>query len=231
MTRRRPKTWVWLGLISLVALGAGLAATANTTVEAADHLDPPGRTSPDTTMGGTATPDRNADIADVYAWHRGTGATASVVTILSFSGPNDPVADQAIPCDRDVLYNLHIDNNDDNTPDFTIRTRFGEDDLGNCFAQFEGVPGAGAGNIVAPVETPVTRGGVQAFAGLRDDAFFFDLVGFRETLSMGTIRMTDDRDFFAGKNTSAIVVEFPLVAVSPTGQDFRVWATTARAGS
>lgn len=229
MTRRRPKTWVWLGLIGLVALGAGLAATTNTYVEAADHLDPPSRTSPDTTMGGTADPDRNADIADVYAWHRGTGATASVVTILSFAGPNDPVAGQAIPCDRDVLYTIHISNDDDLEAEHSIHARFGNDDLDHCFVQLSGVPGV-TGTIEGAVERTIRRGDAMAYAGLRDDAFFFDLQGFRETLMMGTLRFDSDRDFFAGKNTSAIVVEFPLSAVSTGGADFRVWATTTRIG-
>ena len=42
------------------------------------------------------------------------------------------------------------------------------------------------------------------------------------------LRMAADNDFFDGLNTSAIVVEFPLLAISPTGQSFRVWATTSR---
>lgn len=226
MRRRRPELWIGLGALALLAGGAGLAATAGFQAEAADHLDPPARTNPDS--GGT---DRNADIADVFAWHRGSGATRSVVTVLSFAGPNLPAADQEIPCDRDVLYQIHVSNDADLDPEFDITARFGEDDLGNCFVQLTGIPGAGSAPIVAPVERVVQRNGVSVFAGLRDDAFFFDLVGFRETLTMGTIRMTDDRDFFAGKNTPAIVVEFPLIAVSPGDEAFRVWATTSRTGA
>lgn len=226
MKRLRIATWAGLGLLTLAAGGAGLAATVATEVDAADHLDPPARTNP--TAGGT---DRNADIADLYAWHRGTGASASVVAVLSFSGPNMPVADQAIPCDRDVLYSIHVSNDDDLMPEFTISARFGLDDLDNCFVQLSGIPGAGATPIVTRVERTATRDGVSAYAGLRDDAFFFDLQGFQQTLTTGTISMTDDREFFAGQNTPALVVEFPLVAVSPGGETLRVWATTSRAGS
>lgn len=226
----RPTLWALLVLGG--AATAGLALTSGHHVEAADHLDPPARTNPAAPPDGAgAAADREADIADVYAWHTGSGSTGRVTTVLSFAGPNMPAADQAIPCDPDVLYNILISNDDDLTPEFTIDVRFAADDLGNCFARFSGAPGMAMGSsMVVPVETPTTRGEVDVFAGLRDDAFFFDLEGFRTTLSTGTLSMTNDRDFFAGKNTSAIVVEFPLLAVSPAGETFRVWGTTARIG-
>jgi hypothetical protein len=234
MTQHRPTLWALLVLA--IAGGAGLAATSGNHVEAADHLDPPARTNPDS--GGT---DRNADIADVYAWHTGSGATGRVTTVLSFSGPNAPSATQEVACDRDVLYSIHLSNDADLDDEFTIEARFGLDDLGNCFVQISGAPGMAAGtSMIVPVEVATTRGDVDVYAGLRDDAFFFDLVGFREMVDgldgtpaypagMG-LRMINDRDFFAGLNTSAIVVEFPLTAVSPTNQSFRVWASTARFG-
>ncbi|MEZ4401133.1 MAG: DUF4331 family protein [Kofleriaceae bacterium] len=210
--------------VTAIGLAAGIAADWRQTplARAADHLDPPGRTDP---SGGAA--DRAADIADVFAWHQGTGANAHLVTILTFDGPNMPVAGQAMSCDRDVQYAIHLDNG---TAQFTIDARFGKDDQGTCFVRLTGVPGAGNATLAGPIERPFTRAGVQIFAGLRDDPFFFDLTGFRETLQMGTIRMVNDRDFFAGKNTSALVVEFPLAAVSPTGQPVRVYGTTARIG-
>ena len=218
---RRPRLRVMVAcalIAGALGAGAGLVHLA----EAADHLDPPGRTNP---MSGGM--DRNADIADVFAWHQGAGAEASVVTVLSFAGPNMPAADQAIPCDRDVLYAIHVSNDADADPEHTIYARFGQDDLDNCFVSVSGIPGV-TGAIEGPVELAMERSDARVFAGLRDDAFFFDLQGFQETLSMGTIRMTNDRDFFAGQNTPALVVEFPLSAVSTEGQDFRVWATTAR---
>lgn len=223
MSKQRFGTWAGLCLLALAGGLAGLAVTANTEVDAADHLDPPARTSP---PAGT---DRAADIADLYAWHRGTGADRTLVTALSFGGPNMPVADQAIPCDRDVLYQIHF-SDADLSNERTIDARFGEDDVGNCFVQLSGVPGAGTTPIVARIEHTVERGDVTVFAGLRDDFFFFDLQGFQETLAMGSIRFMSTRDFFAGQNTPALVVELPLAAVSPTDAPFRVWATTSRNG-
>ncbi len=222
--RRKHAFW-----LALSALGLGITAAVGGSmleardVQAADHLDPPARTDPG--MGA----DRTADIADLYAWHKGTGASATVVTILTFDGPSDPAADQAVACDRDVLYTIHIDNNDDNTPDFDIEARFGKDDVGNCFVQVSNIPGESD-----PIEAPVglMRQGTDAmvYAGLHDDPFFFDLTGFQNTLMSGTLSFVNDRDFFAGKNVSAVVLEFPLPAAAAGGTSLRLWASTARIG-
>lgn len=208
--------------LGLAAGGLSLLYTAPEAT-AADHLDPPARVDITVTPGL----DQAADIADVYAWHQGTGTSARLVTILTFAGPNEPIAGQATPCDPDVLYSIHINNG---STQFDIRARFAEDDVGNCFVQLAGVPGAGAGTFEGPTDRPFRRRGVDVFAGLRDDPFFFDLTGFRQTLTSGTIMMINDRDFFSGKNTSALVLEFPLGAVSPTGETLDIWATTARIG-
>jgi hypothetical protein len=219
-----------IGFKKTMAFGVGLAVVAAGAVvfdklsQAADHLDPPSRTDP--AMGGN---DRNADIADVYAWHTGSGAEARLVLAYTFSGPNAPGGMTKIPCDRDVLYTIHVQPGmagepaDDTAQHMRINVRLGSDDVGNCFATFEGLP-----NVPAPItirtEAPVRMQGFNLFAGLRDDAFFFDLDGFRQTLAMGTVKMISDRDFFAKKNTPAFVVEMPL----PAGAELKVWGTAAR---
>jgi hypothetical protein len=221
MTGNRPKLWALLVLVLGGVAAFGSSQSAH--VEAADHLDPPARTNPDS--GGT---DRAADIADVYAWHRGTGADQSLVLALSFSGPNAPAADQAVACDRGVLCTIHVDNNGDGVAEHLIEARFGHDVDDNCLVRFSGIPGVTT-PIIAATERPLTRGDVSVFAGLRDDAFFFDLEGFRTTLSTGMILMQADRDFFAGLNTSILVVEFPVSdAVATPPVPLRVWATTGR---
>ena len=231
MNRRRT-----LALVAAAGLAtAGGLALRSSRSHAADHLDPPARTDPASVMTGT-TADRNADIADVYAWHQGTSPNQTLVLALSYAGPNAPAAGQAVPCDRDVLYSIHIDNSGDTLPDQTITARFATDSTNrNCFVRFEGLPGV-TGARIQPVELTRTYGMARAFVGLRDDAFFFDLQGFRETLAMaGTapagmgVRMTSDRDFFAGRNTPVIVVEVPVSAVVATGRTaLKVWATTSR---
>lgn len=231
MNRRRT-----LALVAAAGLATvGALALRSGRSHAADHLDPPARTDPASTMNA----DRNADIADIYAWHQGAGATQTLVLALSYAGPNAPAANQAVPCDRDVLYSIHIDNSGDAIAEHTISARFATDSTNrNCFVRFEGIPGV-TGARIQPVELTRTYGSARAFVGLRDDAFFFDLQGFRETLAMaGTapagmgIRMTSDRDFFAGRNTPVIVVELPTSAVNRMGgTTLKVWATTSRISS
>ncbi len=231
MNYKRQAAWT----LSTLGVAAGLAfvATQQTTVEAADHLDPPARTNPD----AMPTPglERNGDIADVYAWYRGEGVARTAVLALSFGGPNAAVAGQDVNCDTGAVYQIHIDNNGDTMggvePTATIEMRLGEDDRGNCFYRISGIPGAGTDPIVGAVGYTRQVGTTYTHVGLRADAFFFDLQGFRETLAMGTLRFVDDRDFFALKNTPVMVIEVPLASISPADAPYRVWATTSRIGS
>ncbi|MFO0684875.1 MAG: DUF4331 family protein [Sandaracinus sp.] len=235
MKANRPKLWA---LLVLVLGGAGaFAATQGAPAEAADHLDPPHRTNPAAVPTGT-TADRAADIADVFAWTTGTDpATSHTVLALTFDGPNLPADLSALPCDPDVAYQLHIDTNGslgDSTTfadEETITVRFGTDDADHCMVRFEGIPGTTI-PLEGPIETTLSRGGatpsVQAFAGLRDDHFFFDLTGFQATLTSLSLSNVNDRDFFAGQNTPAIVVEFPTAALALGTAPIRVWASTAR---
>ncbi len=231
------KTTTFATLAAMALAVAGGVAVWSGRSDAADHLDPPARTDP--TSGGS---DRNADIADLYTWHRGTGASQTLVTILTFAGPNDPSATQRMPCDRDVLYGLHYDSTNDGNAEVNIYARMAQDDQMNCFVQWTGVPGTSA-PLVSAAEVTRTVGDVKLYAGLRDDAFFFDLQGFRDTLmvagnpatpaglgGMAGIRMTSDRDFFACKNTSALVLEQPIAPLLAGSANVRVWATTARMG-
>jgi len=222
---RRNRLIAWASCAVVAAGGAAAVAWGLGAVDAADHLDPPARTDPMATPPGT---DRAGDIADLYAWHDSSAGTATFV--MTFAGPVDAAADQAITCDRDVLYTIHLDTDDDNTSDIDVHARFGEDDIGNCFLEVENVPGTDGDSIEGRVEHVISSGEAQIYAGLRDDPFFFDLQGFRDTLSSGDLSFVSDRDFFALKNSSALVVEVPLSAVSSTGDPFRVWATTSRIG-
>ena len=121
----------------------------------------------------------------------------------------------------------------------TINIRFAQNGMLGCVVQAEFVGGDGAAPISATairgaVETNIVSGNVSLYAGLRDDAFFFDLAGFRATLTSGTLSFTG-ADFFAGQNTPVVVLEFPTSAIArsahalpPTGTVLRVWASTAR---
>jgi Domain of unknown function (DUF4331) len=225
----RPQTSTPLRRVAPVVMATllvgGLIARSHLS-QAADHLDPPGRVDPMKVAAGV-TADREADIADVFAWHSAPGAAnQSLFLAMTFSGPNAPADFTKLKCDKDVLYTINVDNNNDGKADVSISARFAKDDKDNCFVKFEGIPNIAA--TVVRTEVVTELGGVKYFSGLRDDAFFFDLQGFRETFMTGKIAMTSDRDFFKGKNTPVIALELPAATVAGGNTKLRVWATTAR---
>ena len=69
------------------------------------------------------------------------------------------------------------------------------------------------------------RGGTVR-AGLFDDPFFFDLVGFQNTLDPNSTETFTGDDAFAGANVSAIVFEVPSIDLG--NANVNVWATTER---
>jgi hypothetical protein len=205
-------------LVGLVVTGA-VAIGA----QAADHLDPSTTFDQDPANAGDP-----ADIADVFAWHTAEG---NLVLALTFAGP---VPTTEFSGDRDVLYGVHVDGADsDFLADADLWFRFGQDADGRWGIQAEGVPGT-PGPVVGAVGSVTDLGGARLFAGVRDDPFFFDLVGFRSTVMSGDLMfgsLTDSNnvapDAFAGANVSAIVVEFPVRGLPGDGP-YRVWATTGR---
>lgn len=208
----------------MVAGGLAVAAAAAATLlpgqsaNTADHLDPPSRTDP----SQDSTPDRAADIADLFAWADGGNMNIAV----TFAGPAS--ASEGATYDRDVLYRVYIsdDGNPLNTEN-VVEVRFGPGS-GNTFGvQATGIPGAGM--ISGPVETDLTSGGTTFRAGLFDDPFFFDLQGFQQTRDTGTLSFNPNRDFFAGANVTAFVMQIPLADLNPTGA-VTVWADTSRFG-
>jgi len=188
------------------------ALFASSTAFAADHAEAP-----------TAAADPAADIADLYAWFDGT----DVRFALTFAGLGAPGA--AATYDADMLYQIHIDNDGDTMADHSIEVRFGQNDAGEWGVQASGVPGADA-PISGPVEVAAGSGGPRVWAGLREDPFFFDLTGFNETLSTGTVAFDSTRDDLAGTNVTAIVIEAARADLDGGTDTINVWATTSRIG-
>ena len=204
--------------VGLVAGGVGALMLPGESAQTADHLDPPSRTNPN----DTATPDRAADIADIYAW----AADDNLNIIMTFAGPAP--ADQPATYDRDVLYRLVLSTDGDATSsEHIIDVRFGQDGANEYGVQARNIPMVGI--LEGPVETNLTRNGAVMRAGLFDDPFFFDLQGFRETVDTGTIQFDSNRDFFAGSNATAIAMQIPLSNLNVTGE-ISVWANTRRFG-
>ncbi len=195
----------------------GSLLTAGPIAQAADHLDPSPRVG--NPIGNAA------DIADVYAWNTDTAANGgNLVLAMTFAGP---VPQNTFTGDRDVLYGIHIDSADAAfDPDVDIWVRFAQDSKGNWGYQIEGIPGA-SGPVIGLVGSAVDLGGAKAYCGVREDPFFFDLMGFQTTLMTGNLAFDNTRDFFAGLNVSSIIIEIPLRALPGSGP-YRIWGTSAR---
>jgi hypothetical protein len=208
-----------LALAGLLTVTTAFWAT-DWTVLAADHLDPPARTDPSV----DSTPDKAADIADIYMWHTDT----DLVVAITFAGPS--AANTAATYDRDVLYTINISNAGLPTDaEIQITYRFGLDANGNAGVQVMGLPDAPTTPLSGPVEQTLSRNGILVQAGLYDDPFFFDLQGFRDSKSTGNLSIRNDRNFFAGQNDTGFVVQIPLSMVRGTAM-INAWVTSARFG-
>lgn len=207
----------------------------------ADHAESPGTDA-----------DPAADLADVFIFPSPESPTKTVAAI-TFGGRAAPRSriDGAFYCDPNVLYTLHIDRADasgafDSVPDVEVFARFGRDQTGTCGLQLQNVPGAG-GTFSGKIEEVFTSpGGTKAFAGLRNDPFFFDAEGYAALVAsfagagqsgdvISAFRLGGGlprRDSFAFRNVSAIVFEISNDVIAPAvagvRPKIRVWATTGR---
>lgn len=218
-------------IVTRVLLGIGMAVVVTPlallvparVLPAADHLEPALRADP----AFDTTPDRAADIADIYAWHTDT----KLVVIVTFAGPQSITLPAVY--DRDVLYGVHIGTGvpkSDATQ--SIYFRFGADTSNGASRQgieVTGVPGV-TGAIIGPVETTLQKDGVLVRAGLFDDPFFFDSAGLRMSRSSGTLMFDRNRNFFGGQNLTAVIIEIPRSRISAGADPVGIWATTARFG-
>lgn len=244
-----------LGLLALVVLGTAAVVAAlfaqkagPAAATAADHLDAPGLTPP----GG----DVQRDITDLYAFRSPTNPanTVLVMNVNGVAAPGEaaPGPDRtfargapAVGTTKFVLYELNVDSDGDAVADVVLSTRFGA-------PQADGVQELEVrsnGKLLIPKDLGRTTGfgettpyvaekdGVKVFAGRRDDPFFFDLVGFLNILGPGSLigcgGASDhpERDFFASRNVSSIVLEVPSSMLTGGGDSsIGVWATTRSGG-
>ena len=209
-------------VVALFAIPAALLIPERI-APAADHLDPPSRTDPTV----DTTPDLPADIADLYSWYTPT----KVIIIVTFGGPS--AASLPAFYDRDVLCTLNISNGLVKTdPSFVINWRFGVDTSTGTpryGVQVIGLPGV-SGAVVGPVETDLTKDGVIVRAGLFDDPFFFDSLGFRTSRSTGVLSFDKNRNFFVRQNDTALVFEIPRDRLDKGTNPLGLWVITSRFG-
>src|SRR5438132_4718863 len=226
-------------MIAAFAVAAGALALAAiltqkagpSSARAADHLDAPGLMPP----GGSV----QSDITDLYAFQSPSNPADSVLVLnvnTGLAGSNFTFG-RGIPGvgnTRGVLYNLNIDNNGDAVTDVNLRVRFGKP-ADNGSQPFEVrrngklliSKGQGLSTAFGAAPHAVTVGDVKAFAGRRDDPFFFDLAAF---LGLNGRSFCDGHqtDFFAGRNVSSIVLELPssMLTADSTHPTIGVWAST-----
>jgi len=213
----------------LAAMGITVAAGAMFLLQpaqAADHRDGPG------IQGSPA-----ADINDVYAFRSATNPD-NLVVALTVNPLTAPAQNTSVRFASDVSYNIHVDNTGDLVADATASITFNGDGTQFTVSGL-GDPITGAVTSSSASGPMVTETGpFKVFAGLRDDPFFFDLVGFQTFLAgpytptAGLRQGSTPADTFAGTNVSAIVLELPIVAL--TGQStsntgtIKAWASTSR---
>jgi hypothetical protein len=207
------------GALAIASAGM-LWTTGITPLRAADHFDPPARVDP----AATTKPDFAADIADLYIFHTPT----SLVVAVDFGGPQSPT----LPAyyDRDVLYTISLSNAGSTTDaEFNVVFKFGQDTSKTNAngISITGIPGT-TGAITGPAETIINQQGVKLYAGLIDDPFNFDAVGFRMTRETGTLSILNTRNRFFGLNSSVVVFEIPLSSIQNGTNPIAAWVTTAR---
>jgi hypothetical protein len=193
---------------------AGLALLPAALSRAADHLD-----APQLRVAGA----RDKDINDVYVFRSPANPanTVLVMTVNPFAGRVNPFGTMSgTTFGTNVDYRFQIDNNGDALPDVTYSTTFTAPVAG-----IQTVTAARTANsLTAPLAGGSTgtnlavAGGGMLRAGLFDDPFFFDLVGFNNGFNF------TGADTFVGANISAIVLEVPSTDFG--AQNIGVWAST-----
>jgi hypothetical protein len=223
-----------LAVIAGLVLAAGVVLAAAVggphDVGAADHVDAPGLTPP----GGNL----QLDIADLYAWRARSGDVVLAMTVNGLAEPGkSPVFASAVPnvrVTKSVRYWFRVDNDGDAISDVDLGISFTKPNAGGVQRMrvtldekllVSGRTNPGRGVVVS------SRGGVKAYAGLRDDPFFFDLDGFLNVLSQEPGKSflgcrAPRTDFFAGKNVTAIVLQLPAELLTAGSSSIGVWAST-----
>jgi hypothetical protein len=233
-----------LTLAALVALPVLQAVR----VDAADHRDAP-----------LVDDKPAADITDVFAFLDPNDASRLVLA-MAVNPFVVPAENKSYSFGSDLLYQFKIDNTGDAVEDLVIQASF----TGRGAAQqvrvvgplqpnpdFVGArnllvvgPAAAAGAVGEVIGDPA---GVQAFAGLRDDAFVFDFAQFSRILGgsqdvfrdlpvtlLGPLHGrpiradgTSGVDTFGGFNTTTIAVSLPKALIRGSGSRVNIWATVS----
>ena len=223
MTNARSRVRRFAGALKLVAVLAAFAGLpGGRAAMAADHGDSP-----------NVAHDQGADIADVFAFLDPNDNTRVIIaaTFHGFIVPGEAVNFGIF--DPNLRYRFEIENTGDAEPDefidvrFSQRTATSEAQTATVTLPFGGRRNRGFSfaapatnptqNATAPdpVITPEPTTGVQFFAGLVDDPFFFDIPAFSRFIasvragSPDATHFNRGRDTFAGYNILCIALSVP----------------------
>src|SRR4051794_29148306 len=159
----RRRKWLTGAVLGICAMAAGAVA-----LRAADHVDSP-----------AATADPDADLTDVYAW---MNADASQVNLVMDWFPNAPATSKLA---ANTLFAFHVSSKATfaatTATETTIICGFDAAENMSCWV--------GDGDFVSGAKnTTLTSasGKVKAFAGIKDDPFFFNAVGFKDVVAAVT---------------------------------------------
>jgi hypothetical protein len=195
---------------------------------ASDHADAP-------SVKGKST-----DITDLYVFQSPTNSN-NLVFVGNVQGLMSPATTATASFDPNTIIEFKIDNTGDNVEDLVIQCVYNSGKMyiyGPVKPKAPGTTSTVVGNasVVVPVTaysasspTVVTGStGIMAFAGPRDDPFFFDLDQFHKiTGGTATGFNNPGTDTFAGTNVMSVVVEVPKSLLNSTGK-INVWLRTAQ---
>jgi hypothetical protein len=212
-----------------IILGVSLLAVAGYFTIAADHIDAPA------VMGGTS------DITDYFAF-RGQDQN-NIVFVANVQGLLAAgSATGSATFDENVMIEFNIDTNSDAVEDLVIQA-VPRDGKMYFFGPYQ--PNSTGANSTIKSDALSTSvnisqygsaaalstssvSGIKAFAGPRDDPFFFDFVQYSEIIAGNATSFNNPgSDTFAGTNVMSIVVEVPKSLLGGTGS-INTWVESKR---
>lgn len=150
-------------------LGLALLLLAAPPAHAADHAD-----------GPAASADPSADIADLYVW---TSADASKLNLAMTLGRNVSATSRFSNAVQYVFHTTSAASFGATGLDTDIICEFRSGQTISCWVGAEDYVSGDASRLTGLASK---SGKVRVFAGVRDDPFFFNLQGFRQTTSAVT---------------------------------------------
>ena len=198
---------------------------------AADHID-----APAVDGGGSSS---LSDITDFYAFQGSN--TSNIAFVANVQGFLSPGATGSATFDENIMIEINIDTDGNAVEDLVIQAIprdgkmyfFGPYPAGSTtISSTIGTTSANQGVVdITPYGQSAiveSSGGIQYFAGPRDDPFFFDFGQFSAILAGNAGGFNNPgTDSFAGTNVLSVVVEVPKSMIGGSGS-INAWVETKR---